>query len=459
MVRKELVFWNWRRGSASSQSGDMKSGGLIGAIVVGVCAGAGGYLVGKNSNLADGESRTAPQDTKSIAAGKGSSAGSSLARGEQEPNLRGFELSRNPKQGLETLIAELRLSPMAQMDFEALFGIWDMVQYLDSYELQGLMADLKEMGGGQEMMAVQMMLMNRWAAKDGEAAMTYAMEEQQGMMKMIGTMGVMMGWMRSDPEQAYAWVQENGDQLGGSGFGMGKEQLEAMYFASMAKTDFEGTMAKLDGMDSDMQEAVIEQMSQSYGLDVEKRTQLLDRLKAGGNEELIEKARLTMVSQMAWQDPKAALAFIDSENPSESERESLEQSATSMWAHTDPAGALEWKSSRLRGQENAGNEIAGEFATWLVQDETAAATWLQGQGEEFKTDNVFSQAGASLAGQENFERSASWYEQVLDSNERKGGYQSLYENWKQEDPAAADAWLRTLPATDKQWEGAEVTTE
>lgn len=437
----------------------MKSGGIIGAIVVGVCAGAGGYLVGRNSNQAGAESRSMLQDTKSTTAGKGNSVGSSLSRGGQEPNLRGFELSRNPKQGLEALIAELRLSPMAQMDFESLFGIWDMVQYLDAYELQQLIADLKEMGGGQEMMAVEMMLMNRWAAKDGEAAMNYALKEQQGMMKMVGTMGVMMGWMRNDPEQAYAWVQENGDQIGGSGFGMGKEQLEAMYFASMAKTDFDGTMAKLDGMDSDMQEAVIEQMSQSYGLDVERRTQLLERLKSDGNEELLQKARSAMVSQMAWQDPKAALAFIDSENPTASERESLEQEATGMWSYADPAGAIEWKSEKLQGQENAGDEIAGEFGNWLAQDETAAATWLQGQGEEFKTDSVFLQAGASLAGLENYERSASWYEQVLDSNERKSGYENLYQNWKQEDAVAADAWKAKLPAADQQWGSGDVVEE
>lgn len=434
----------------------MKFGGTIGAVVVGVCAGMGGYFVGKSSSGDESGSDELRAETKSVAAGKGSVSNSASARGGQEPNLRGFELSRNPKQGLETLIAELRLSPMAQMDFESLFGIWDMIQYLDAYELQGLMAELKEMGGGQEIMSVEMMLMNRWAAKDGEAAMTYAMEEQQGMMKMIGTMGVMMGWMRSEPEKAYAWVQENGDKLGGAGFGMGKEQLEAMYFASMAKTDFDGTMAKLDGMDSKMQTAVIEQLSQSFGNDVERRTQLLDRLKAGGDEELLQEARSAMVSQMAWQDPKAALAFIDSENPDKEQRESLEESATSMWTHTDPVGALEWKSAKLQGQENAGDEIANDFGSWIVQDETAAATWLQGQGEEFKTDRVFEQAAESLAALENFERSASWYEQVLDNEQRQTGYQNLYENWRTVDAAAADAWRSTLPTSEQQWNLNEV---
>ena len=363
-------------------------------------------------------------------------------------NFRGYELSRNPKQGLEILIAELRQSPMAQMDFEALFGVWDMIQYLDAYQLEGLMADLKEMGGGQEMMAIEMMLMNRWASKDGLTAMTYAMENQQGMMKMIGTSGVMMGWMRSNPEEAYAWVQENGDQLGGGMMGMGKVQLEAMYFATLAKTDFEGTMSKLDGMSKEVRAASVAQLAQSYGGDIEKRTQLLDRLKAGDDSELLSGARSAIVTQMAWHDPKSALAFIDSENPSDDERELLEASATAMWAHTDPAGAVAYKSEDLVGQESAGDQIASDFGAWVSQDEAAAATWLQGQGDEFKTDQVFEQAGQNLVNSNNYERSAEWYGQVADLDARQQGYRELYIRWSDSDDSAANQWKASLPEED-----------
>ena len=166
----------------------MNNSKVAAAVVFAALTGAGGFFLGKGSNqggaVQDSNSNSAKSEVSRVASKKG------LGReGGAEPNLRGFELSQNPRIGLETLLEELRQSPMAQMDFEALFGIWDMIQYLDSFQLAALMSDLEEVGGGQEMMAVRMMLLNRWAAKDGPAAMESVFEGDKGMMQMIGAMG------------------------------------------------------------------------------------------------------------------------------------------------------------------------------------------------------------------------------------------------------------------------------
>ncbi|MGJ8723790.1 MAG: hypothetical protein ACSHYB_04470 [Roseibacillus sp.] len=426
----------------------MNNTGIAIAVVFAAVTGAGGFFLGKGSGGGDdGES----VEVFSSKSGGATTPAKGLGLGGRsvEPNIRGYELSRNPRAGLETLIEELRQSPMSQMDFEAMFGIWDMVQYLDAYELEALMAGLDEMGGGQEMMAVRMMLLNRWAAKDGPAAMENVFEGDKGMMQNINAMGAMMGWMRTDPEQAYAWFQENGDRLGGGAMGMGKAQFEAMYFASKAKTDFEGTMAQLDGMESKTQKAVIQQLAQSAGMDEERRTELLDYLKQSGDDSLLKDARQSIVQQMAWQDPKGALAFIESENLDAETKVELTQNATSMWSHSDPKAAIEHMSEDLKGKENAGDEISSTFGNWVRQDEAEAAKWLAGQPDEFKTDAVFRDSGNQLMHNDEYERSAEWFGQILDEDQRKQNYTRLYDEWNGDDADGAEAWKKNLPAEDQ----------
>ena len=420
------------------------------AVAFAALTGAGGFFLGKGSGGAgEGEDTQNPSAKSEVASTSPTTSSAGRAGSAVEPNLRGYQLSQNPSAGLATLIEELRKSPMAMMDFEALFNIWDMVQYLDGYEMASLMAELDEMGGGQEMMSVRMMLLNRWAAKDGPAAMESVFEGEKGPMQMIGGMGAMMGWMRNDPEQAYAWFQENGDRLNGGAMGLGKEQFEAMYFASKAKTDFNGTMAKLDSMENKTQKAVIQQLAQSAAVDEERRTELLDYLKGKEDDSLLKDARRTIVQQMAWQDPKAALSFIESENLESSDKDELVVSATTMWSASDPAGAVEYLSADLKGTENAGDEIANSFGAWVKQDEAEAAEWLAAQPDEFKTDAVFRDSGNQLMYGKEYERSAEWFGQILDEDQRQGNYTNLYTQWGADDQEAADAWKESLPAEDQ----------
>ena len=425
----------------------MNNSGIIAAVGLASLTGVGGFLAGKGAGSSQSSSETDALPAKSSLKGGSVATKGVLKGGAQEPNLRGFELSRNPKVGLELLLEELRQSPMSQMDFEALFNIWDMVQYLDAYELESLIAELEEMGGGQEMMSVRMMMLNRWAAKDGLAAMESVFEGEKGMMRMIGAMGAMMGWMRSDPDQAYSWFQENGDRMGSSA-GMGKAQIEAIYFANKARTDFEGTMAELDGMEVAMQKTIVDQLAQSAGTDEERRNELLDYLKSKGDDSLLDSARNNIVQQMAWHDPKGAIAFIEREGLDGENRQNLMNQATAMWSQSDPQGAVEFLGEKLKGEENAGDRISSSFGSWVSQDEAGAAKWLDAQTDEFKTDSVFRDAGSNLINSKQYERSAEWYGQILNDQQRGLEYQGLYAQWREDDQEAADAWQANLPPED-----------
>ncbi|MDP0490468.1 MAG: hypothetical protein Q7Q71_05415 [Verrucomicrobiota bacterium JB023] len=423
----------------------MKSKEMGIMIAFGVITGMLGFFAG-SSGADDAAAESAKRELAALKAEMERRQSAELTATSSGVNTRGYELSRDPERGLEELIEELKRSPMAMMDFESMFNIWDMVQYLDAYEIEGLLASLEEAGGGQEMMAVRMILLNRLAAKDGPAAVEVAMGIEQPMLKMSGLMGAMMGWMRNAPDDAYNWIEENGDKLAG-GFGMGKERFEAMYYAVKARTDFDGTMAKIEGLDESTQSTVIEQLAQNYASDGEKRAQLISYLQ-GKNTETLHEAQDTMVRSLVWQDPEQAVALLDEFNPAAERRAELEEQLGSSWGRHDPAAALEWQSETLQGQENAGDEIAGTFARWVGNDEAQASDWLRNQGDEFHTDAVYEQAGSQLLNSQP-ERAAEWYGQVLDDSQRQSNYEGLYETWKGQDEEAANQWLNSLPEADR----------
>ena len=429
----------------------MKNNGMALGAVLAVFTGVGGFFIGQNNSSSAPPSDEESMNTKSSSASSLSSAkGGNERVGGYEPNLRGYELSKNPRASLELLLEELKQSPMAQMDFESLFSIWDMVQYLDADQLSQLVADLDGMGSGQEMMAVRMMLLNRWAAKDGPNAMKSILAQDKGMMRGIAAMGAVSGWMRAEPEQAYAWFKESGDELDLGGMGMSKEQVEGMYFAGLAKKDFEGAMARLDGMERKTKQAVIRQLASSAVGDPEQQSQLLDYLKEGGDESLLKETRSTIVTSLAWQDPEGALAFIDSENLDPNRKEELVSQTVNMWQHSDPQGAVEYLEGEYRGDENAGEKVSTAFGRWVGQNEVEAAEWLENQPENFKTDSVFRDAGGSLLEGNNYERASEWYGQILDDDVRATNYQQLHSRWEAEDPDAANQWVSGLPESERE---------
>jgi len=266
----------------------------------------------------------------------------------------------------------------------------------------------------------------------------------------MSMMGVMMGWMRADPEGAFSWVQNNGDELSGaSAMGMSKESFEAMYYAGLAKKDFQGTMAKFGSMSKKVQKAVLGNLTQSAATDIEKRDKLLSFVESQQDKKLLEETRKNIVSQMSWQDPEGALRFIKEQKLENAETKELEKNAISMWSYSDPQSALEWQSEKLVGEENAGDEISNTFGQWLSRDYEGASEWLAEQPEEFLTDDIFSNAGRQLMNEQSHEQASEWYAQVFDDESRKLQYETLYETWSSEDQEAADAWLEGLPEEDR----------
>lgn len=357
-------------------------------------------------------------------------------------NRRGYELAQSPRAGLAVLVGELERSPLAEMNFEALFGIWDMLQYVDVSEFPLLLNELSDNNAGQ---MVRMMLLNRWGSVDGPMAIEAILAGSERGINPLGAVGAVTGWMISDPEEAYAWFSAHGAELGTERVGLGQDEIEVMYLTSLAKFDLRGTMRKLDGLSSEMQRDIISSLTEAVASDLEKREELFSFLSERRDPSLLREARQNIVDHLTWANPQETIHFIDSEEIEAGEKRELEVRFATDWASSDPEEAMAFLVDRLDEQENIGDGVAAVFGHWIGDDEVAASEWLRNQPDKYRTDEVFQQAGFHLTLAGEHERAMAWVDQLLNERQRQVGRGQIYQAWSRVDKDAAAEWRATLP--------------
>lgn len=368
----------------------------------------------------------------------------------QGSGTRGSELAQNPRRGLKILSGEAQdFTGGGELPYEILANLREMMDSQSADQLATLLGQFSELDLDRSFaFMAQMVLVDVWVEKEGEAAVDRLMT--MGNNPMLRSFAI-DSWMSWNPGAAFQWVQKNGEKLKDLGgiFGTSKAKLESSYYRSLARRDFTGALEKLGQMSTEIQEEVVEKLAATAATDRSKREKLFAELKEK-NPELLSEARINLINAMVWDDAHKAMAFIQSEEVEAKDRKNLERRAYISWVSNDPEAALKWRSQNLKENSQAGDQIAGAFGNWVEQDEKEAALWLKEQGEEFQTDSLFEQAGISLLYEEEYERSAQWYEQVLDPKERGIAYQELYEKWNESSPAEAEQWKAQLPKEDQE---------
>ena len=142
--------------------------------------------------------------------------------GRDGPRDRDGSGEQNPRMAIRRAARILELSPMAGMDYDALFDAYEAIRWMTPEEARLALEELKvTTGNSQVRMTLQSLLIGRWAKQDGRGAVEYAMEFEQPMQRVGAMMGGLMGWAKSDPEAAHAWYQENRETLSGGMLGTG----------------------------------------------------------------------------------------------------------------------------------------------------------------------------------------------------------------------------------------------
>ena len=114
---------------------------------------------------------------------------------------------QNPRVAIRRAARILELSPMAGMDYDALFDADEAIRWMTPEEARLALEELRvTTGNPQVRMTLQSLLIGRWAKQDGRGAVEYAMKFEEPMQRVSAMMGGLMGWAKSDPEAAHAWV-------------------------------------------------------------------------------------------------------------------------------------------------------------------------------------------------------------------------------------------------------------
>ncbi|MDX1680884.1 MAG: hypothetical protein R3242_09155 [Akkermansiaceae bacterium] len=356
----------------------------------------------------------------------------------------GEGVERNPAATVRRIKNQLDLSPMINMDFEALLKAYQAIRWMNPEEVRLALAELDgKPSMTQSGMMLRMMLMDVWAKNDGQGALEYSLEIDQPNNRMMGVMSSMMSWMKHEPHQAYDWFRNNRDQLKGGGI-FGGSQMESLFIAALSQQDMGVAFHEIVQLKGNQRESAISMVAGSAGMDPVKRGQFIEQLKALEDEELRESGYQSLISTWALQDPKGAAEYLEGLNPEMENYEQLQQSLASSWSMIDPEGAVKWQLERVPEGESAGDKIADVFGNWVSNDPKAAAEWLEAQPEELRTDELYREAARNSAWGADPASGTQFAVRIKDENERQMALSNLYDSMKMQGEDQLEQWLEGL---------------
>lgn len=349
----------------------------------------------------------------------------------------------SPEAAIRAVIRQLERSPIMGMDYDAMFEAYAVIREMDEAQVQAALLELEGAEtNAQVKMTLQMLLVNHWAKEDGREALEYVLAQSDTRMKGMGVMGGVMSWMRTEPNAAYDWYQENKSEIGGGIFGS-SGMIEGMMIAAMGQNDMAGAFEKVATLSKESRMTALTTMGSQVGMDPRKRTEFLEHLEAFDDEKLTKQVMEGMVSTWAWQDPQGAADFIASGDFDDETQQELKDSVAQSWAHMDPKGAMEWSIENSEGAERL-ERVESTFATWVQQDPAGAGEWLQAQPEEMRSDDLYSTASQRLMYSQKFEQAVEFAGQIGDETVRLEKMRQVRQMWQASDEAAAQQWLESL---------------
>lgn len=402
-----------------------------------------GFALGRVT-VEPGESRTGKTDGTAGLSGKSAAHPESGASGRGRG--RDGNAGRSPAAVMRQVVRKLELSPMAGMDYDALFDAYESIRWMNPAEARMALDELEDATSNPQIgMVLQMMLISRWAKQDGRGAVEYAMEIKQPMQKMTAMMGGVMGWAKTDPDNAYTWYQENRDELKGGM--MGKGMMDGIFFASMAQQDMKKAFTRLKDLNKSEQKTAIVMMSHGATMDPGKRQEFLAELDRIEDKEVRRSGMQGLVAQWVMQDPEGAVEFVESREWEDGAGEEMRHDLASTWANLDPEAALDWRLKTAADQEDRSEALASQFSRWMGQDPEAASTWLRKQPEDLRTDALYGETAEQLRRNNDYGQSVQWAEQIENQDTRNEKLGRIYRDWKRDDEENAQEWFEGLDAS------------
>ncbi|MEO5917175.1 MAG: hypothetical protein ABIS50_23295 [Luteolibacter sp.] len=381
----------------------------------------------------------------------GVSANNSRHRPVLEPERESSAGSSRP--GYDAIRKRLNLiwqeSPDPTYDFEMLAEMERLLGKMTSAEIAEF---LRSIPPGFERRAPYFQMGREivcwWTLKDGPAALAYlgSQPDVEGSMGRILTTQTFMLWAADQPEAALTWLR-SGD--------LTKKQRESSEnlllnaTITMVETDPERAFQQLAYLAPDKVADYLGIWAGCVGENPEMRQKLLDRAAATGRPEDLARVRNSMVAKWATMEPDAALAYVDSLQVTDLERQNLDMSLAAATARKDPKAALDTWLERNASATVIPDELNKIVGAWMMPGPDAAAQWLDGLPAGVQRDAIYSGSIRALTGFDQYSKAAELANHIESPEYRAKALQTLDKQWSLSQPDAAVTWKAGLSPEDQ----------
>jgi hypothetical protein len=263
--------------------------------------------------------------------------------------------------------------------------------------------------GGRFRVTEQAMLLQKWAEMDPKAAAEYA-DRRHDFSRFTGMNAVLRTWLKSNPEDAIAWAEQNGGGNGGQGGPGGRGPgggnfAVASLIAPLAEKD----------LDRALKLASDQPVSNARGRMIDT---LVDQMIAQKGDDMARNS----ISDMADSPFRAGMA----------------ERFTQKLADSDPQKAGDFAKTLPAGdtRQRALSQVVGQ---WAQKDVVAAGQFLQGLPNSPDLDAARQQYAQTVAKQDP-QAAMPWAQTITDPKQQADAIQRVLRSWVQVDAAGAQAW-------------------
>ena len=328
------------------------------------------------------------------------------------------------------------------MNFSAMMKMGRVLESIPYSKIPEALEEVQNLTNIQAKQGMMMMLLGRWAERDGPAALVYAEDLEknvgEGMLAGGGAkMAVLQSWGQNDPDAVWDWYLEKRDEKDGSSGMLGGNAMALLgIFNGLVRKDPEDAFRKLSTVDDPQgrQMAISGMIQHIWDADVQQAL-------AGYLEELPTNERQQLLPMLAGQwmmlDPDSMLEFADAQ-PEEDRRALMKQAGQAL-LYVNPE-----KGAGMMLENATDEDLPGTYASiamaWANRDLNAAEEWVRAQPQGPELDHARSGLANSAIARDP-EKGMQWAKEITDEGMRKSAISNVYMQWRQRDPEAADAAL------------------
>lgn len=353
------------------------------------------------------------------------------------------------------LARELAVTREQRAIYNALFA------QLATRDIADAVQRLATVPGGFARMNALRAVADVWAARDAEAVLAWAEKFTDSADRTIAMEAALAGLARQNPQRAIALAQE---KLGGASLqqailafvprliesdpaaaaqvvaalptGETKMLVAAEVARTVGVTAPQQALAWADALaDAPSQQVARRAALEAWALSDPVSASLYVAAMPAGAAQVAAAEQVARV--LGSKSPAQAVAWVQT-LPSAEARQAASIYAASSWAQSDPSAAAQW-ASHLPADGGRGAALRGALSHWVRADAAATQSFVAGLPADVQPT-----AAAAIApplAQRDPAGALAWAQSLTAPQARDEAMVAAYNRWKQNSPAAAEAWL------------------